>query len=136
MIHDEHVRGIVPSEPRVRVLFVEDDAAVAEMYCLELELDGYTVTVASDGWSALQTALEEPPDLMFLDVRLAGMDGLAVLEALRRDERTRRLAVVMLTDYTDPQSVRRAEELGAVLCQVKSGTGPDPRQRFRCARRG
>jgi CheY-like chemotaxis protein len=124
MIHDEHAFGIVTSEPPVRLLVVEHDVAVAEKYCLELELDGYTVTVASDGWSALQTALTEPPDLMFLDVRLPGMDGLAVLEALRRDDRTRLLAVVMLTDYSDPQRVRRAQELGALVCQVRSETPP------------
>jgi CheY-like chemotaxis protein len=120
----EHACSIAPREPRVRLLFVEDDEAVAEMYRIKLELDGYTVTVATDGWSALQRALREPPDLMFLDVRLPRMDGLAVLEALRRDERTRHLPVVMLSNYTDPLHARRAQELGALLWRIKSQTPP------------
>jgi CheY-like chemotaxis protein len=122
--HDEHGRGIVPTGRRVRLLFVEDDRALAEMYRVKLELDGHTVSVASDGREALEWALREPPDLMFLDVSLPGMDGLAVLEALRRDDRTRCLPVVMLTNQGDPQCVRRAEELGIMLYRVKSETPP------------
>ena len=74
-----HQVGIDPDD--VRVLFVEDDASVAQMYRLKLELDGYTVDVAGDGLAALEKARSSPPDIIFLDIRLPKLDGLAVLEA-------------------------------------------------------
>jgi CheY-like chemotaxis protein len=71
------------------VLFVEDDAAVAQMYRLKLELDGYRVDVASDGEMALQMVRRSVPDLIFMDIRLPKLGGLEVLEALRRDPQTK-----------------------------------------------
>src|SRR5438093_12864863 len=67
----------------VRILFVEDDASVAQMYRLKLELDGYAVDVAGDGITALEKARTLRPDIVFLDLRLPKLDGLAVLEGTR-----------------------------------------------------
>ena len=64
----------------VNVLFIEDDPAVAEMYKLKLELDGYRVTVAKSGEEGLDQAKRHVPDIVFLDIRLPKMDGFAVLE--------------------------------------------------------
>ena len=108
----------------VRVLFVEDDPAVADMYKLKLELDGYTVELACDGIEALQMATVNPPDIIFLDIRLPKMDGLGVLEALRRDERTRRVPVVILSNYSERELVDRGLRLGALEYLVKSQTTP------------
>ena len=80
----------------VHVLFVEDDAAVAQMYKLKLELDRYRVDVAGDGEVALQMARTSLPDIIFLDIRLPKLDGLEVLEALRTDPRTSAVPVVIL----------------------------------------
>src|SRR6266702_4338391 len=66
----------------VNVLFIEDDPAVAEMYKLKLELDGYRVTVAKSGEEGLDHANSQVPDIVFLDIRLPKMDGFAVLEDL------------------------------------------------------
>ena len=59
-----------PDADDVRVLFVEDDVSVAQMYRLKLELDGYTVEVAGDGLVALEKAKTMHPDIIFLDIRL------------------------------------------------------------------
>src|SRR5437870_957212 len=72
-----------PAPDDISVLFVEDDASVAQMYRLKLELDGYSVDVAADGLVALEKARATHPDIIFLDIRLPKMDGLEVLEALR-----------------------------------------------------
>src|SRR5207245_10629823 len=74
-----------PQPDDVRILFVEDDASVAQMYRLKLELDGYAVDVAGDGITALEKAKTIRPDIVFLDLRLPNLDGLAVLESLRAD---------------------------------------------------
>ena len=65
----------------VRLLLVEDDPEIARMYQLKLELDGYYVELAGDGETALRMATENPPDLIFLDIRLPGMSGLDLCHA-------------------------------------------------------
>src|SRR5437899_10014140 len=85
----------------VRILVVEDDASVAQMYRLKLELDGYTVDVAGDGLAALEKARSTSPDIIFLDIRLPKLDGLGVLEALRGDPSTAQIPVVMLSNWNE-----------------------------------
>jgi CheY-like chemotaxis protein len=108
----------------VRVLFVEDDPSVAQMYKLKLELDGYQVEVAADGETALKLATQKPPDIIFLDIRLPKLDGLAVLEALRADERTKHIPVVILSNYSERELVERGLKLGALEYLIKSQTTP------------
>jgi two-component system, OmpR family, phosphate regulon response regulator PhoB len=112
-------------DEEVRVLFIEDDPAVAEMYRLKLELDGYTVTVASDGEEGLQMANgDRPPDIIFLDTRLPKMDGFAVLERLRTAERTAEIPVIILSNYGERELVDRGLKLGALEYLIKSQTTP------------
>ena len=111
-------------EDEVRVLFVEDDPAVAQMYRLKLELDGYSVEVAADGEQAVARATADPPDIVFLDIRLPKLDGLGVLEALRGNERTRNLPVVILSNYSESELIDRGLKLGALEYLIKSQTTP------------
>jgi CheY-like chemotaxis protein len=111
-------------DDEVHVLFVEDDPAVAQMYKLKLELDGYQVEIAPDGEIALRMAKEAVPDIIFLDIRLPKLDGLAVLEALRADESTRHVPVVILSNYSERELVERGLKLGALEYLIKSQTTP------------
>jgi DNA-binding response OmpR family regulator len=108
----------------LKVLLVEDDPEVAEMYRFRLEVDGYRVVVAPDGETALRLASEDPPDLVYLDLRLPTIDGFAVLEALRADPRTGTVPVVILTNFSDPEQVERGRRLGAMAYLVKAETSP------------
>ena len=112
------------ADEEVQVLFVEDDPSVAQMYRLKLELDGYQVHVATDGEEALRLAVENPPDIIFLDIRLPKMDGLAVLEKLRENEGTRQVPVVILSNYSERELVERGLKLGALEYLIKSQTTP------------
>ncbi len=108
----------------VRVLFVEDDASVAHMYRLKLELDGYTVDVAGDGLVALEKARAQRPDIIFLDIRLPKLDGMGVLEALRKDPSTEHIPVVILSNWNEQELVERGISLGALDHLIKSQTTP------------
>jgi CheY-like chemotaxis protein len=108
----------------VQVLLVEDDGALAQMYRLKLERDGYVVRVAGDGEQALGLISERTPDLIFLDIRLPRMDGLAFLERIRRSERTRNVPVVIVSNYSEQELVDRGLQLGALEYLVKSQTTP------------
>jgi len=113
-----------PEPEDVKVLLVEDDPTVAQMYKLKLELDGYRVDVASDGVMALEMAHSSLPDIVFLDIRLPKLDGIAVLEALRSDPETEPLPVVILSNFNEKELVERGARLGALDHLIKSQTTP------------
>lgn len=113
-----------PEPEEVVVLLVEDDPSVAQMYKLKLELDGYRVEVASDGVMALEMAHSSMPDIIFLDIRLPKLDGIAVLEALRADPKTEPLPVVILSNFNEQELVERGARLGALDHLIKSQTTP------------
>jgi CheY-like chemotaxis protein len=121
--------GIVSKSPpgkreHVRVLFVEDDRSVAQMYRLKLELDGYQVDVATDGEMAVEMATRDLPDIIFLDIRLPKLDGFGVLEALRSNSKTRKTRVVLLSNYSRREIGERAAKLGVLDHLVKTETTP------------
>jgi DNA-binding response OmpR family regulator len=113
-----------PMDDELDVLFIEDDPALAEMYKLKLELDGYRVRVAQNGEDGLAHARNLVPDIVFLDIRLPKMDGFAVLENLRANEVTRNLPVVILSNYGESDLVERGLKLGALDYLIKSETTP------------
>lgn len=108
----------------MRVLFVEDDRSVAQMYKLKLELDGYRVNVAYDGETAVDMANTETPDIIFLDVRLPKLDGLGVLQALRADPKTEDVRVVILSNYSQRELGDRVSNLGVLAFLKKTETTP------------
>lgn len=108
----------------VRVLLVEDDVALAQMYRAKLEEDGYTVQVAGDGEEALAALASDLPDLVFLDIRLPKMDGLTFLERLRASDRSKNVPVVILSNYSEHELVSRGLQLGALDYLIKSQTTP------------
>ena len=112
------------SSDDVRVLLVEDDVAIAQMYRLKLELDGYQVEVAGDGEAALEMARSSAPDIIFLDFRLPELDGLEVLETLRSDPITKTVPVVILSSYSAKELVQRGAKLGVLDHLIKSKTTP------------
>jgi CheY-like chemotaxis protein len=120
----EAKNGREPEADDVRVLLVEDDPSVAQMYKLKLELDGYRVDVASDGEMALEMARDRQPDIVFLDIRLPKLDGLAVLEALRSDPETEPIPVVILSNFNEKELVERGAHLGALDHLIKSQMTP------------
>lgn len=107
------------------VLLVEDDVAVAQMYRLQLELDGYLVLTAIDGETGLSMAERFGPNLIVLDVGLPGMTGLALLDAIRANDRLHDTPVLILTNFDDPDTEKRSIELGARHFLPKSKTTPD-----------
>lgn len=111
-------------ERELRVLLIEDDAAIAEMYQYRLEVDGYKVEVAPDGETGLQRATTDPPDLVYLDLRLPHMDGFEVLEGMRANPVTAGVPVIILTNYGEPELVQRGKELGVLDYLIKAETSP------------
>lgn len=120
LLPDRRGGGAAPIE----VLIVEDDTAIADMYRLQLEVDGYRVRVVGTAGDALTAIDRCPPDLVLLDVLLPGQDGFAVLEHLHL-ESSGAPPVVILSNYGDPSMIDRGLSLGALDYFVKSRITPD-----------
>jgi len=100
----------------IRVVFVQDDPSVAEMYKLKLELDGYQVTIVSSRQQLIDTSASVRPDLVYLDIRRREEVGIEMLRSLRTSEVTRDVPVIMLSMVNDPE---RGFTLGAVDIAIK-----------------
>ncbi|MFE0019438.1 response regulator transcription factor [Amycolatopsis sp. NPDC059021] len=87
---------VAPSARR-RILVVDDDERVRTVVTWQLEADGFLVTEAGDGHTALERIAAEPPDLMVLDLSLPGLGGLDVLRRVRHDRSRTPLPVVVLS---------------------------------------
>jgi CheY-like chemotaxis protein len=110
--------------PQSRVLMVEDHPDVADLYQLKLQLDGYRVAVASDGAVGLRLARSLMPDLVLLDVHVPQLDGLQMLAALREDDATRDMLVVICSEDDDPELIKEAQRLSAKAYLVKANLLP------------
>src|SRR6185437_15953714 len=106
------------------ILIVDDDAVVGDMYKLALSRAGYGVVVARDGFDGLRLAENGSPEMIFLDIRMPGMDGLEVLLRLGAKTETRDIPVVMLSNYDDDHYVSESIRLGAKQYLVKAGIIP------------
>ncbi len=95
------------------ILLVEDNEKYAEVIKLHLERGGHKIQVVYDGETALQKVGEVDPDIIFLDVMLPGMDGIAVCEKLKSDPDLKTIPVVMLTGRTHMKDVNSALSAGA-----------------------
>ena len=102
-----------------RVLLAEDEPNIVESLRFLLERAGFEIEVAGDGRAALQSALENRPDVLVLDLMLPELNGYEVLRELRRDPRCESLPVLMLTAKGQVQDRETALECGADLFITK-----------------
>jgi CheY-like chemotaxis protein len=99
---------------------VEDHVEIAELYQLKLQLDGYRVAVAGNGITGLEMARTLMPDVILLDIHLPQLDGLQLLSALREDDVTRELPVVVFSDDDSPSLIQQAERLNVEAYLLKA----------------
>ena len=107
------------------ILYVEDDAAIAEMYRLGLTRAGFELTVAHDWPSARKLMRAQEFDLVLLDIMLPGIDGMQALAEIRGSKRWKHLPVTILSNSEMSTQIHaRAGELGILAWLTKSGATP------------
>ncbi len=94
------------------MLVVDDSEVIRNLIAINLEFEGFDVHTASDGQDALDKVVEIDPDVVTLDVMMPRLDGFATATRLKSDEKTKHLAVVMVTALAQESDVRRGEEIG------------------------
>jgi DNA-binding response OmpR family regulator len=103
-----------------RILLVEDDFALANVYLTRLIAEGFDVRRVANGEDALSTALSFSPDLILLDVMMPKVSGFDVLDILRNTPETSKIKIIMLTALSQDSDKERAESLGVDEYLVKS----------------
>lgn len=103
-----------------KILLVEDDMALAQVYRSRLEFEGFDVKEVHNGEEALSAALDYRPDLILLDAMMPKISGFDVLDILRNTPETTNIRVIMLTALSQPKDKERAEKIGADEYLVKS----------------
>ncbi|MCW8195495.1 PAS domain S-box protein [Proteobacteria bacterium 005FR1] len=116
LTHSPEAPPVAPAVPTDsgsrRVLLVDDNRDAADTLAMLLEAMGHHSEVAYSGEEGLQKAWQNPPDIIFLDIGLPGMDGYEVARRLRQDERSRDVTIVALTGYGQAQDRRCSQEAG------------------------
>lgn len=96
------------------IVLVEDDTFISGMYQTKLTSLGFAVEVKEDGEAAWERLSQDPlPDLVLLDIVLPKKDGFEILEGLRKEDRTKNLPIILLTNLGQKPDVERGIKLGA-----------------------
>lgn len=103
-----------------RLLLVEDDDGLANVYQTRLEAEGFSIKRVPNGEDALAVAVEFKPDLIILDVMMPKVSGFDVLDILRNTPETANVKVIMLTALSQDTDKEKAQKLGADDYLVKS----------------
>lgn len=106
-----------------KVMLVEDDDSLREIYSIRLTAEGYTIVSAKDGEEALAVAVRERPDLIVSDVMMPKISGFDMLDILRSTPETQNIKVIMMTALSSEDQRVRGESLGADRYLVKSQVG-------------
>lgn len=106
-----------------KILLVEDDKSLREIYGVRLLAEGYEIISAGDGEEALAMAIKERPDLILSDVMMPKISGFDMLDILRSTTETRDIKVIMMTALSSEDQRQRGEQLGADRYLVKSQVG-------------
>jgi DNA-binding response OmpR family regulator len=107
-----------------KVLIIEDDSFISDMYRLKLEAEGFNVKVAEDGQKGLEQLNKEKPDLVLLDVVMPKMDGFTVLQNIKEDPEIQDVPVVLLTNLGQKDSVEKGLKMGALDYVIKAHFTP------------
>lgn len=103
-----------------RILLVEDDINLRDIYMARLQAEKYEIITASDGEEALAVAVKQKPDLILLDVMMPKISGFDVLDILRSTPEIKNTKVIIMTALNQETDRKRGEALGVDKYLIKS----------------
>lgn len=107
-----------------KILLVEDDEMLHGMYTQKFKNQGYTVVSAYNGAEGVELSEKEKPDLILLDVIMPKMDGFVALKKIRKNDVTKGIPVILLTNLGQEEDVKKGKELGANDYFIKANHTP------------
>lgn len=116
--------GVAAQSTKKKILIVEDDLFIRELYQKQLTMAGYDVDIAIDGMEGRDKVQANKYDLLLLDIMLPRMNGLDLLKLIKEDEATKDLTVIILSNLGQDSVVEKGLALGAVNYIVKADVTP------------
>ncbi len=107
-------------DTKKKILLVEDDEMLSQVYRSRFEIEGFDVKEVYNGEDALSAAISFKPDIILLDAMMPRISGFDVLDILRNTPETANITIIMLTALSQPRDKERAESLGVDDYLVKS----------------
>lgn len=107
-----------------KILLIEDDKTLVEMYKVKFEQEGYEIDASEKGAEGLDLAKKNKYDVILLDIILPEMDGFAVLKSLKGSSHTKNTPVVMLSNLGQEADLKKGKKLGAKDYLVKASFTP------------
>ena len=107
-------------DTKKKILLVEDDEMLSQVYRSRFEIEGFDVKEVHNGEDALSAAISFKPDIILLDAMMPRISGFDVLDILRNTPETANITIIMLTALSQPRDKERAEALGVDDYLVKS----------------
>ncbi|MCK9578925.1 MAG: response regulator [Methanoregula sp.] len=104
----------------LKILLVEDDNFLLGMYADKFRAEGFEAHIADNGAKGLRLAKEKSPDVILLDVMLPKMDGFEMLRELQKDAATKNIPVILLTNLSQKDEVKKGLMLGAKDFLIKA----------------
>ncbi len=103
-----------------KILLIEDDKDQILLYQTKFELEGYSFVAVDNGMKGLEMAEKEKPDIILIDLLMAGMGGIEVLEELKKNPKIKNIPTVIVTNLDKRKLAQKAMDLGALDFIVKS----------------
>jgi DNA-binding response OmpR family regulator len=107
-----------------RVLIIEDEPALRDIYGTKMRMEGFEVSEAADGLEGFDKAMQEGADVVLLDIMMPVKDGFETLHDLKANPKTKPIPVVLLSNLGQDFEVRRGLELGAECFLTKANLTP------------
>jgi len=107
-----------------KVLIIEDDPFIADVYVLKLESEGYDVETAEDGIIGLEKLKKNKYDIILLDILMPNLDGFKVLERIKMNPEVSKIPVVILTNLSQKKDIQKGLDLGATDYIIKTKFTP------------
>lgn len=111
-------------DKKTKVLIIEDDSYILDMYKMKFKASNFEVMVAQDGIKGLKILEKQIPDVILLDVIMPKMDGFQVLKAIKNKDSLKEIPVILLTNLGQKENIEKGFELGAVDYVVKAHFTP------------
>ena len=113
------------ADGKIKILIVEDDLFIRELYERQLSLEGFEVVTAEDGEIGLNRIYESQPNLLLLDIMLPKVSGLDLLRTIKAKDETKDIPVILLTNLGQDSVIKEGFNLGADGYLIKSAYTPD-----------
>lgn len=107
-----------------KIMLVEDDLFISDIYQVKLQREGFEVLIAGNGLEALKVLEKTVPDLILLDIVMPYMDGIDVLKKIKSEEKWKKIPVILLSNISEREKIDEAMGIGADDYLLKSHFTP------------